>query len=130
MENLIMSGKICPYCNAQTEFIDSSFVYGKSYGNIYICKPCDAYVGVHKGTNTALGRLANASLRNAKKKAHEAFDPLWQRKMQKGFSKKIARSLAYKWLSETLKIVEEECHIGMFNEQQCEQVIALCSRYL
>ena len=31
---------------------------------IYICKPCDAYVGVHKGTDKALGRLANKELRS------------------------------------------------------------------
>jgi len=45
---------------------------------IYLCRSCDAYVGVHKGTDKPKGRLANAELREYKKKAHSAFDPLWR----------------------------------------------------
>lgn len=66
----IFTGKICPYCGKPTEFVDSSVIYGRSYGMIYLCRDCRAYVGVHKGTNQALGRLANAELRDAKKEAH------------------------------------------------------------
>ena len=44
---LILSGKICPYCGKESELIDSTEIYnGKSYGKMYICRPCDAYVGV------------------------------------------------------------------------------------
>jgi hypothetical protein len=55
----ILSGKICPYCKAKTSFVDSSLIYNKSYGMIYICFECDAYVGCHKGTDKAKGSLAN-----------------------------------------------------------------------
>ncbi len=55
----ILSGKICPYCGNRTEYVDSSVIYGRSYGMIYLCWDCMAYVGVHKGTDRALGRLAN-----------------------------------------------------------------------
>ena len=37
--------------------------YGVDYGMIYYCPQCGAYVGVHKGTDRAKGRLANAELR-------------------------------------------------------------------
>lgn len=63
----IMAGKTCPYCLQGTKLVDSSLVYGKSYGLIYFCRHCYSYVGVHKGTEKALGRLANAELRAAKK---------------------------------------------------------------
>ena len=66
----IIAGKICPYCGKPTEYVDSSIIYGRSYGMIYLCRDCRAYVGVHKGTDQALGRLANAELREAKKEAH------------------------------------------------------------
>lgn len=72
----INKGLICPYCNSKTEYIDSKYIYGTSYGMIYICKPCDAYVGVHKGTDNALGRLADKRLRKAKKDAHYFFDKI------------------------------------------------------
>ena len=73
---LIMAGKICPYCGQPTEYVDSAAVYhGISYGMIYLCRKCDAYVGVHRGTDKALGRLANRSLREWKKTGSLLFRP-------------------------------------------------------
>lgn len=109
----ILNGSTCPYCGNKTEYVDSSIIYGKSYGMIYLCKPCDAYCGVHKGTNISLGRLANKELREFKKEAHKYFDKIWQLKIEE-------RSTAYKWLSEMLEIEKSQCHIGMFDEKQCK----------
>lgn len=70
---------ICDYCGNPADFVDSSVVYhGRSFGMIYLCPNCGAYVGVHKGSDKPLGRLANSELRNWKKAAHAAFDPLWK----------------------------------------------------
>lgn len=125
----ILSGRECPYCHKPTEFVDSSVVYGSSYGMIYLCKPCDAYCGVHKGTDVALGRLANETLRSLKKQAHSFFDGLWKRKMKTGFRKGHSRSKAYRWLSEQMSLPAELTHIGMFDEDQCKKVIELCKPY-
>lgn len=46
--NEIITGKVCPYCGKPTEYVDSSVIYGRSYGMIYLCRDCRAYVGVHK----------------------------------------------------------------------------------
>jgi hypothetical protein len=119
-------GKTCPYCNQPTEYIDSSLVYGKSYGMIYICQPCKAWVGVHKGTNQALGRLADAELRKCKCIAHYYFDGLWKKKMKQGFSKSSARRKAYRWLAGKMGLSVKETHIGMFGVKQCKQVIEIC----
>lgn len=81
--NDILTGKICPYCGNPTEYVDSSVIYGRSYGMIYLCRNCRAYAGVHKGTNQALGRLANAELREAKKEAAFLFRPNSQDKPYK-----------------------------------------------
>ena len=122
---------ICPYCGNSSELADSAEVYRKSYGPIYICRPCNAWVGCHKGTETPLGRLANAELRTMKKKAHAAFDPLWRAKIRKeGVSKKRARGAGYKWLAKQLGVRFEDCHIGMFDEETCQRVVDVCSPYL
>ena len=113
-----MSGKVCPYCSNESEYVDSSIIYGKSYGMIYLCKPCDAYCGVHKGTDNALGRLANKELRYWKKKAHEHFDKLW-----KGNQRKSERGHLYGLLSKHLNIPNEYTHIGMFGIETCKKVI-------
>lgn len=57
-----MKGRIviCNYCGTPADFVDSSVVYhGHSFGMIYLCPRCGAYVGVHKGSDKPLGRLAN-----------------------------------------------------------------------
>lgn len=112
----IFQGKICPYCNNKTEYVDSSIIYGISYGMIYLCKPCDAYCGVHKGTNKSLGRLANKKLRYWKKEAHKYFDVIWKEKHEK-------RSELYKHLATHLDLPVEYCHIGMFSVNTCKKVI-------
>lgn len=122
----IYSGKICPYCNGNTVFVDSKEVYGKSYGMIYLCRPCEAWVGVHKGTKNALGRLANSELRDAKKEAHFYFDKLWIEKIKRGTLRRRARSKAYRWLSEELGTKPSETHIGWFDLEMCKKVVILC----
>jgi len=132
---LLYTGRICPYCNGKTEYIDSSYIYGKSYGMIYICKACDAYVGVHKGTDKALGRLANKQLRELKKQAHSYFDQIAKtsliNKIYKKWIPNISnRNKAYKWLAIQLNISEEFCHIGMMNDEQCSKVVDACKPFL
>jgi len=121
----ILTGEICPYCNKKPEFVDGKEIYGKhsDYGMFWLCRRCDAYVGVHKGTDQPLGRLANTTLRALKKEAHMYFDNLWKVLLKPGITKNVARSEAYKWLSDVMKVPMPEAHIGMFNEEQCRLVI-------
>lgn len=114
---------ICPYCESESKCVSGDVVYPhrKDLHSkwFYQCKPCDAYVGCHPGTKNPLGRLANAELRKYKSLAHKAFDPIWKEKIMK-------RSDAYKSLAAEMKINAAECHIGMFDVNQCKQVIAIC----
>lgn len=120
----ILSGHICPYCGGSSQYVDSAVIYGRSYGMIYLCAPCDAYVGVHhKTSKDALGRLANAELREWKKHAHGVFDKLWK-------ERHMNRTKAYRWLSQQLGIKKAYCHIGMFDVKKCKEVVSVCNRYL
>ena len=118
---------ICDYCGEVAKFVGGELIYPHRPDlhklKFYQCKPCSAYVGVHKGSSTPLGRLANSKLRMAKSKAHIAFDPIWKQAY-------MSRSKAYIWLSESMGIDTDECHIGMFDEHQCEQVINLSEHKL
>lgn len=118
-----MAKVICPYCGERAEFVDSKIVYGKSYGKIYLCRKCLAYVGVHKGTDKPLGRLANAELRYWKKAAHAAFDPVWKYGRFRGY-----RNAAYGWLAGRMGLPVEEMHIGMFDVAQCKKAIQICRK--
>jgi len=129
----------CPYCGSVAILKDSSIIYGRSYGLAFVCEnypACDAYVGVHKHNNEPLGRLANAELRIAKIDAHKYFDNLWQRKLIKrrkergnNYKKHWARGSGYKWLAEQMGLESKDCHIGMFDVQQCKKVVEICKPY-
>lgn len=125
----IRYGEICPYCGNKPVLKDSIEIYGQSYGLIWHCEPCGAYVGVHKGTEVPLGRLANGVLREYKKQAHAAFDVIWQHKISRSMSKKVARGETYNWLAEQMGMEPKDCHIGMFDENQCVEVIKICSQF-
>jgi hypothetical protein len=106
--------------------IDSARVYGHSYGFIYLCDAypnCDARVGCHPGTITALGTLANKGLRRWRSLAHRKFDPLWQSGVFP------SRQSAYKWLSKAMKLPLEKTHVAMFDIRQCQKVITLVESF-
>lgn len=126
----IARGLICPYCEGPSVKVDSAVVYGTSYGPIRICFSCQAWVGFHPGGKTALGRLANHELRQWKKRAHDCFDPLWKRKARlNNLPPNVARSQAYRWLSRKMGTRLKYTHIGMFDLEQCKQVVELCREY-
>lgn len=118
----------CWYCMHNAHLIeDSTQIYGKDYGPMWVCEFCGAHVGCHPGTNKALGRLANKELRQLKMAAHKAFDTLWHWKIKhEGCRRKSARGKAYAWLAKELGVPTEECHIGYFTPDQCRLVIEIC----
>lgn len=121
-----MKPKICPFCYSSVSLVDSINVYGRSYGLIYLCDSfpkCDARVGCHSGTVTPLGTLANSELRQWRNKAHSKFDPLWK-------LGKMSRHAAYKWLSQQMGLPKSQTHIGMFDKEQCQKVIAAVEKLI
>lgn len=122
---------LCDYCGLPAKLVTGSAVYPHradlASKNFYQCEPCKAWVGVHPGTITPLGRLANAELRGMKQAAHAAFDPLWEGKIRRDkCSKSAARRAAYAWLSEQTGIPPEETHIAMMDVARCRKVIEVC----
>jgi len=113
---------VCSYCGEEAELVDSREVYSRSYGLIWLCRPCKAWVGVHLNSkeNAPLGRLADSTLRFWKKEAHAAFDPFWKGEVPN------RRSKEYHWLSSMIGIKLRHCHIGMFNVEQCKKVVEIC----
>jgi hypothetical protein len=108
----------CPYCGNPARLEDSAIIYSRSYGMIWDCRPCDAYVGTHKGSkdHAPLGRLADRELREWKKRAHAAFDPLWK-------SGRITRPEAYKHLQELMGMTADQAHIGKFDVAECMALV-------
>lgn len=113
---------ICPYCRAESFLVSGKEIYPRRKDlykkSFYQCKPCDAYVGCHTGTDKPLGRLANRELRKAKIEAHASIDPIWK-------SGQLHRSKVYKILAKLLEIPPTSCHIGMFDVDMCKKVVSV-----
>ena len=129
---------LCDYCQQEAKFHENStFLYGRNYGPVWHCVGCQAWVGCHpcktnkKGAlkpGRPLGRFANKELRQAKMRAHAAFDPLWKAKMQReDIGKGRARAAGYAWLAASLGIDPVDCHIGMFDVAMCSRVVEVCT---
>lgn len=120
----------CPYCGAPAVCRPAGSVHQtlnrERSRYLYICSrwpECDAYVSAHGKDRRPMGTLANSSLRHKRILAHQALDEL----MHKSHMEKWA---VYIWLQGKLGVDEDQAHIGMFSEQTCDQVIALCRQSL
>ena len=115
---------ICPYCNQEAKQVKGSEIYTNlkhlHHLTFWQCEPCKAYVGCHKHTGEPLGTLAKKDLRTKRQDTHLLFDPLWKRDGLKYFKN---RGRAYRWLANAMGIPKDQCHIALFDLEQCEEAI-------
>lgn len=102
----------CPECSSPMVLRVS--VNGPFYG----CRRFPACRGTHNATNTGapMGIPANRVTKDARIRAHAAFDQLW---MAGG----MTRNDAYRWLQFTMGLSAEEGHIAKMSLSTCERLI-------
>lgn len=109
---------ICPYCDKPSVESTGKDVYPHrpdlAQMRFFSCFECDAYVGRHRN-GKSLGSLANKPLRKLRSACHVIFDRRWKTKSE--------RQLQYRKLAESMGIQIEQCHFGMFNEEQCSEAL-------
>lgn len=117
----------CNVCNSQSiRLTQNSVLYGRNYGKwplIWFCNVCKSAVGCHPDTDIPLGLMADQPTRQARKLAHDAFDPLWRDR------KIFKRGKAYTWLAKQMQLTVDKCHISQFNIEQCNEVISICTNF-
>ena len=120
----------CPYCGAPATCRPASTVYGQATRQkgsyLYLCAnwpACDSYVGAHKKDRRPMGTLANKKLRHKRIQAHQALERLQRNRHMEKWG-------VYLWLQGKLQLDSERTHIGLFSEEMCDQVIALCNKSL
>lgn len=129
---------LCSYCQQRAKFCvfdNTLYPYMRDYGPVWICSPCQAWVGTHP-SGLPLGRLANKELRDAKIEAHRCFDPLWKDwdvaypDLRVGSAKirRVMKGRAYAWLAEQIGLSIEATHIGMFGIDECHRVVDIIDK--
>lgn len=100
--DLVMQGRLCPYCNTKTEYRDGKWE----------CPQCMAYVECHRGTMAAMGFVARPSLRKLRHELHKAMDALWMGGL-------INRGELYYKMRIKMGLTKAECHVAKFDEKLC-----------
>lgn len=114
----------CPDCCAPMELRQSR------YGQFYGCTnfpDCRGTHGAHPD-GTPLGKPGDREVKQWRIKAHAAFDKFWKSEAVGFPSRNKARGWAYRWLQEQMGLSGAECHIGLFDVEQCKRVVEVCTR--
>lgn len=106
----------CPDCGREMMLKRSK--YGPFYGCV-AWPQCEATHGAHPD-GRPLGIPADKATREARMRAHEAFDG-WRK------AAGVRRPMAYRELAKRMEMTEDEAHIGRFDIDQCERVVRLFS---
>lgn len=101
-----------------------------TYGRFWSCSRWPKCTGTHGAhpDGKPFGTPANAATRRARVEAHAAFDRLWQR--EPGERRLMSRKQAYRWLQETMQLLECDAHIGQFTIAQCDRLIRAVANHL
>lgn len=119
----------CRYeeCGGQVRILSHEEIYGgRSFGEwpwVYCCDGCGARVGMHPFTNIPLGTLALEPLRKTREACKKPFDQLWK-------DGHMGRTQAYRWLGKEMGKTIEQCHFGLFEEEDCLLAHRLCEQKL
>ncbi len=107
---------ICGECQSPMALKNSRF--GKFWG----CTRYPLCMGTHGAhpDGKPLGVPANAATKQARMRAHAAFDRLWR-------SGKMSRTDAYRWMQKNMDLTKDEAHIGKFDMAKCAKLEDLVS---
>lgn len=122
-----MSLVTCGECGEPAELVGGLEIYPHrpdlAEFQFWRCAPCDAWTGCHRGTTKPKGTVAREAVRLARRRAHEAFDPIWMDGPVWG--RKRRRRQAYRWLAKKLGVPERNAHIGALDVEGCDRVVEI-----
>jgi hypothetical protein len=127
---------LCDYCGAHavlTRAGDQAYPYREDHGPVWLCAPCQAWIGVlaRSTRNIPLGRLADAQLRDAKSRLHDTLEPLVAGKVRRDRVNAFeARARAIRWVSTELGFDPLPPNIHALSLDQCQQAIRYVETFI
>jgi zinc-finger-containing domain len=127
---------LCDYCGTRAVLTrpgDEAYPYRDDHGPLWLCVACEAWIGIRPRStrNAPLGRLANASLREAKSNLHEALEPLAVAKARRdGVNIFEARSKAIRGVSTEIGLDPLPGSIRALTDDQCEQALRYVNAFV
>ena len=99
---------ICPKCNSIAKNVQTKYGLRSHCCNLWSWKGAP---------------LVDRETHITRMTAHKHFDVLWK-------SGILTRSEAYEWLSRSLNIPKEECHMKIMQYNMAKKVIRLCRNFI
>ncbi|MDE1182303.1 zinc-finger-containing protein [Paraburkholderia sp.] len=127
---------MCDYCGARATLLragEDGYPYRDDHGPLWVCVPCQAWIGIpaRSTRHVPLGRLADAALRDAKSRLHDALEPLVAGKVRRDKVNVFeARGKAIRWLATELGFDLPTPSIHALTLAQCEQAIAHAEAFI
>lgn len=127
---------LCDYCGAKAVLAragDESYPFRDDHGPVWICTPCQAWIGIHARStrHVPLGRLADAALRDAKSRLHDALEPLVAGKVRRdGVNAFEARAKAIRWVATELGFDPLPNSLHTLTLDQCEQALRFVDAFM
>lgn len=113
----------CPYCGAKMTLRFTVKFNRAFYGcSEWPRTKCEGVHGCHP-SGAPLGIPATKEVKAARIRAHDAFDKLWK-------DGHMERGTAYRWMREAMGLSKRDAHIGRFDAEQCERLVALATQKL
>jgi ssDNA-binding Zn-finger/Zn-ribbon topoisomerase 1 len=94
------------------------------FGQFYGCTrfpECKGTHGAHPD-GKPLGIPADSRTKQARIRAHAAFDELWK-------DGRMRRPDAYRWMQQAMGLDVDGAHIGKFTIEQCDQLVTLVQQH-
>lgn len=110
---------VCGDCGSSMQIVSTPAYKRPFYG----CKrfpECRGTLGAHKD-GRPLGVPTNREGREARQRAHHAFDQIWKDKV-------MSRDEAYTWLQKAMGLSREKAHIAMMTKEECERLLKIVTR--
>lgn len=124
-----MTGPRCLDCGGASVLTPGTelFSYGAERDLMFwVCEDCFGRVRCHDASTRPMGRPAGRRTGLARRAAHAAFDAIWKPCAGQMIDGMTAREWLYHMLALDLGIPRAECHIGNFDAETCQRVIAWC----
>lgn len=117
MDPAVRTDLRCPDCGSLLAYLATVPGRRPFYGCTQHGKTgCRGGIGAHPD-GSPVGTPADQATRDARVRAHDAFDSLWR---VGGFTRKEA----YAWLQGAMGMLPDQAHIGRFDLEQCGAVVA------
>lgn len=113
----------CPECGAPLILLEGKEFRRPFYGCATFRRTgCSGSHSAHPD-GSPMGVPANRETKNARVRAHDAFDRMWR-----GMG--MERDDAYRWMQKAMGLTVEDAHIGRFTIIECEKLVAIVEAVL